>query len=151
MNIEKTFAMIKPDGIQRGMVGEVLSRFEKKGLKIVAMKMLKIDKTLAENHYAEHKGKSFYPLLIDFILSGPVIAFILEGPNAINAVRKLVGATDPDEAEPGSIRGDHVLFTTFNIIHASDSPESSEKEISLFFSLEEIFNYNLEIQKSIFK
>jgi len=151
VNSEKTFVMIKPDGIQRGLVGDILSRFERKGLKIVAMKMIKLDRTLAEKHYVEHKGKSFYPLLIDFISSGPVITFILDGPNSINIVRKLVGATDPIEAEPGSIRGDHVVFTTYNIIHASDSYQSSKKEIELFFSAEEIYSYNLEIEKHIFK
>ena len=142
--------MIKPDGIQRRLTGEIISRFEKKGLKISAMKMLVISREMAEQHYSEHKGKAFYESLIDFIISGPVIAFILEGPGAISIVRKLVGATDPANAEPGSIRGDHVIFTTYNIIHASDSANSSKSEISLFFKKEEIHNYYLEIEKYLF-
>ncbi len=150
MDTEQTFVMIKPDGIQRRLTGEIISRFEKKGLKISAMKMLVISREMAEQHYSEHKGKAFYESLIDFIISGPVIAFILEGPGAISIVRKLVGATDPANAEPGSIRGDHVIFTTYNIIHASDSANSSKSEISLFFKKEEIHNYYLEIEKYLF-
>ncbi|MCK4888827.1 MAG: nucleoside-diphosphate kinase [Candidatus Aminicenantes bacterium] len=150
LDTEQTFVMIKPDGIQRRLTGEIISRFEKKGLKISAMKMLVISREMAEQHYSEHKGKAFYESLIDFIISGPVIAFILEGPGAISIVRKLVGATDPANAEPGSIRGDHVIFTTYNIIHASDSANSSKSEISLFFKKEEIHNYYLEIEKYLF-
>ncbi len=150
LNIEQTFVMIKPDGVQRKLTGEIISKFEKKGLKISAMKMLVINREMAEQHYSEHKGKPFYKSLIDFITSGPVVAFILEGPGAISIVRKLVGATDPANAEPGSIRGDYVVFTTYNIIHASDSANSSEREISLFFKKEEIYNYYLEIEKYLF-
>jgi len=150
LDIEQTFVMIKPDGVQRMLTGEIISRFEKKGLKISAMKMLIINKDMAEEHYSEHKGKPFYESLINFIISGPVIAFILEGPGAISIVRKLVGATDPADAEPGSIRGDHVIFTTYNIIHSSDSTNSAGREISLFFKKEEIFNYSLKIGKYLF-
>ncbi|MEN8222768.1 MAG: nucleoside-diphosphate kinase [Acidobacteriota bacterium] len=151
MPTEKTFIMIKPDGIQRGLAGGIISKFEKKGLKIVAMKMMTLTKERAEKHYAEHQGKGFYGSLIEFITSGPVIAFILEGPKAISIVRKLVGATNPADADPGTIRGDYVLYTTFNIIHASDSPESAGREIKLFFANEEIQSYNLRLEDFIFE
>lgn len=151
MSIEKTFIMIKPDGVQRGLTGEIISKFEKKGLKIIAMKMLTMSPEMAGIHYGEHKEKAFYKSLIHFITSGPVLAFVLEGPGAIGIVRKLVGATDPANAEPGSIRGDHAVFTTFNIVHASDSAESSERERALFFKNEEIQNYTLELEKYLFQ
>jgi nucleoside-diphosphate kinase len=139
--------MIKPDGVQRGIAGEVISRFERKGLKPAAMKMIRIDKELAEIHYAIHKGKHFYDSLIRFITSGPVIASVWEGENAIALVRKTVGATSPDNAEPGSIRGDYVITTTFNIIHASDAPETAESEINLFFKPEEILDYSRSLDQ----
>lgn len=150
MSIEKTFVMIKPDGIQRGLAGKLISRFEKKKLKIIAMKMLTLSKEMAEKHYAEHKGKDFYEPLISFITSGPVIAFVLKGPEVISIVRKLVGATNPRDAEPGTIRGDHALLTTFNIIHASDSRESAGREIGLFFDSEEIQSYSFKLEDNIF-
>ncbi len=146
MSIEKTFVMIKPDGIQRSLAGGIISRFENKGLKIIALKMITISKIKAEEHYKEHKEKPFYDPLIKFITSGPVIQFVLEGQNAINIVRKLVGATNPADAEPGTIRGDYVLCTTFNIIHASDSPKSADREISIFFNEDEIHNYNKNLE-----
>jgi len=145
MTKEKTFVMVKPDGVQRGIAGEIFSRFERKGLKLVALKMLRIDGALAEKHYAVHKGKHFYDGLIRFITSGPVIASIWEGNNAISIVRKLVGATRPDDAEPGSIRGDFVITTTCNIIHASDGPETADYEMNLFFKKDEILDYTLTI------
>ena len=145
MTKEKTFVMVKPDGVQRGIAGEVISRFERKGLKLVALKMLRIDRALAEKHYAVHKGKHFYDGLMEFITSGPVVASIWEGNNAISIVRKLVGATRPDDAEPGSIRGDFVITTTCNIIHASDGPETADYEMNLFFKKEEIIDYPLTI------
>jgi nucleoside-diphosphate kinase len=134
--------MIKPDGVQRGIIGEIIVRFERKGLKPIAMKMIRIDKEVAEKHYAIHKGKHFYDALITFITSGPVIASVWEGENAISIVRKVVGATSPDNAEPGSIRGDYVMTTTFNIIHASDAPETADTEINLFFNPNEIQDYS---------
>jgi len=145
MSLERSFVMIKPDGIQRGIVGEIISRFERKGLKICAMKLLKIDGNLAERHYGEHKGKSFYKDLVDFITSSPVIATVLEGENAISIIRKLVGATRVLDAMPGTIRGDFAMHTTNNIVHASDSPESARREIDLFFEKEEILDYEKEI------
>lgn len=146
MTVEKTFVMIKPDGIQREIAGEIISRFERKGLKLVGMKMMKLSREKAEKHYAEHVGKGFYDELISFITSGPVIAMVWEGLDAIKIVRKVVGATSPDKADPGTIRGDFVLCTTFNIVHASDSAETAKREINLFFDGSEIFDYSLKIE-----
>ncbi|MCK4765067.1 MAG: nucleoside-diphosphate kinase [Candidatus Aminicenantes bacterium] len=145
MAVEKTFVMIKPDGIQREIAGEIISRFERKGLKLVGMKMIKMSREKAETHYGEHKGKGFYDELIAFITSGPVILSVWEGLEAIKIVRKVVGATSPDKAEPGTIRGDFVLCTTFNVVHASDSGETAKKEISHFFEDNEIFDYSLPL------
>ncbi|MEM0214583.1 MAG: nucleoside-diphosphate kinase [Archaeoglobaceae archaeon] len=142
--MERTFVMVKPDGVQRGFIGEIISRLEKKGLKIVAMKMLKIPKELAEEHYAEHKAKPFFSSLVSYITSGPVVAMVVEGNNAVKVVRKLVGATNPAEAEPGTIRGDLAMDLGRNVIHASDSLASAEREIKLFFKEEEILNYRRE-------
>ncbi|MBO8179239.1 MAG: nucleoside-diphosphate kinase [Archaeoglobus sp.] len=139
--MERTFVMVKPDGVQRGLVGEVVSRLERKGLKIVAMKMLWIPKEMAENHYAEHKEKPFFSALVEYITSGPVVAMVVEGKNAIKVVRTLVGATNPVEAAPGTIRGDFGLDVGRNVVHASDSPQSAEREISLFFSNDEIVSW----------
>jgi nucleoside-diphosphate kinase len=147
MSLEQTFVMIKPDGIQRQLLGEVISRFEKKGLKLVALKMIRIDRELAEEHYGIHKGKPFYAGLIEFITSGPVVASIWSGENAIHIVRKLVGATRAEDAEPGTIRGDFAISTSFNIVHASDSPETAQREINLFFSRKEMLTYNLTIEE----
>ncbi len=135
--------MVKPDGMRRQIAGEIISRFEKKGLKLIAMKMMKLTRQKAEKHYAEHVGKTFYEELISFITSGPVIVSVWEGLDAVKIVRKLVGATSPDKAEPGTIRGDFVLCTTFNVVHASDSNETAGREIGLFFSDSEIFDYSL--------
>ena len=148
--MEKTFVMLKPDAIQRSLAGEIISRLEKRGLKLVAMKMLLIDKELAERHYGEHKGKSFFDDLVNFITSGPVIAMIWEGKQAVQVVRKMMGSTDPQEAMPGTIRGDYGLFTGNNIIHGSDSPESAQREISLFFSEDEIIVYHKESDKWVY-
>ena len=145
METERTFVMIKPDGVQRGLSGTIFSRFERKGLKPVALKMMRIDRTLAEEHYSIHRGKHFYDELIEFIVSGPVIASVWEGKDAVNIVRKLVGATSPEDAEPGTIRGDYVIDTGFNVIHASDSAETSKREINLFFIKDEIYDYSLTI------
>jgi nucleoside-diphosphate kinase len=136
--MEKAFVMLKPGVLQRRIAGEVLSRFERKGLKIVALKMINISKAMAETHYAEHKGKDFYEKLIEYTCSGPVVAMILEGDEAIMLVRRLAGATDVRENLPGTIRGDFAAHTRLNIVHASDSPESAGREISLFFKPEEI-------------
>lgn len=151
MNKEQTFVMIKPDGIQRGLCGEVISRLERKGLQLKALKMISVDRPLAETHYAEHQGKPFYPALINFITSSPVIVSVWEGDNAIHIVRNLVGATKAEEAQPGTIRGDFVICTTYNIIHASDAPETAHREISLYFKPEEIHNYPLTVQKWLYR
>lgn len=133
--------MLKPDAIQRGLIGEIISRFEKKGLKIVAMKMLKIDKELAEKHYSEHRNKPFFGGLVSYITSAPVVVMVVEGKNAIKIVRTMVGVTNPSEALPGTIRGDYGIDIGRNVIHASDSKESAEREISLFFKPEEMYKF----------
>ncbi|MBM3119996.1 MAG: nucleoside-diphosphate kinase [Chloroflexi bacterium] len=140
--MERSLVLIKPDAIQRGLAGIIISRLEKRGLKIVAMKMLQMDKALAQRHYAIHRGKDFFNDLVEFITSGPIIAAVFEGEKAIEAIRQTMGATDPLKAAPGSIRGDFGLDIQCNLVHGSDSAESAEKEISLFFSSEEIFNYS---------
>lgn len=139
--MERTFVMIKPDAVQRGIAGEIISRLERKGLKIVGMKMLHVGRELAEKHYAEHSEKSFFGDLVDYITSSPVIAIVFEGKNAVSIVRTLVGATNPAEALPGTIRGDYGLETGRNVIHASDSNQSADREIALFFNENELFEY----------
>ncbi|BDC19236.1 nucleoside-diphosphate kinase [Acidianus sp. HS-5] len=127
------FVMIKPDGVKRRLIGEIISRFEKRGLNIIAMKMLRISRETAEKLYEEHKGKSFFEDLISYITSGPVVCMVIEGDEAVGVIRKMIGATDPKEALPGTIRGDYALSKGENVIHASDSPEKAKKEMSLFF------------------
>jgi nucleoside-diphosphate kinase len=132
---ERTLVLVKPDGVQRGLVGEVISRIERKGLTLAALELKDVEKDLAEQHYAEHAERSFFGELIEFITSGKVAAMIVEGPRAIAAFRQLAGGTDPvDKAVPGSIRGDLALETGSNIVHGSDSAESAEREIKLWFS-----------------
>ena len=138
---QRTFVMVKPDGVERGVIGEVISRLERKGLKIVGMKMLKIGEELAKNHYAEHKEKPFFDSLVAYITSGPVVAMVVEGKEAIRVVRTLVGATNPVDASPGTIRGDFGMDLGRNIIHASDGKETAEYEINLWFKREEICDY----------
>lgn len=130
---ERTLVLIKPDGVHRGLIGEVLSRIERKGLRIVAMDLRTLDTSTAEMHYAEHSGKPFFGSLLEFITSGPLVALVAEGPRAIEAFRGLAGATDPVRATPGTIRGDHALEVQENIVHGSDSPDSAEREIKIFF------------------
>ena len=139
--MERSLVLIKPDAMQRGLAGTIISRLERRGLKIVAIKMLQMDKALAQRHYAVHKGKAFFNDLVDFITSSPIIAAVFEGEKAIEAVRQTMGATDPVKASPGSIRGDFGLDIQQNLVHGSDSAENAEKEMSLFFAPEEIFNY----------
>ena len=130
---ERTLVLIKPDGVRRGLTGEVLARIERKGLRIVAMDQRTVGKDLAETHYAEHVDKPFYGSLVEFITSGPLVALVAEGPRAIEAFRALAGATDPVKAGPGTIRGDYALEVQDNIVHGSDSPDSAEREIKIFF------------------
>ena len=132
---ERTLLLIKPDGVERRLVGEIIGRIERKGLTVAALEMRVIDDELARQHYAEHDGKQFFASLLEFITSGPLVAAIVEGPRAVEAVRQLAGATDPvEKAAPGTIRGDFSLETQFNLVHGSDSPESAQREIALWFS-----------------
>ncbi|AEJ43518.1 nucleoside-diphosphate kinase [Alicyclobacillus acidocaldarius] len=130
---EQTFVMVKPDGVQRGLVGEIVARFERKGLKLVAAKLVQVSKELAESHYAEHRERPFFGDLVQFITSSPVFAMIWEGENAIAVVRAMMGKTNPAEAAPGTIRGDLGLTIGMNVVHGSDSPESAKREIELWF------------------
>ncbi len=142
MAIEQTFTIIKPGILQRRLTGEIICRFESKGFRILGLKSMLIPLKTAEEHYKEHKGKVFYEPLLEYMTSDPVIVMVLERENAIESLRKLAGATNPDNAAPGTIRGDFGVTTRKNIIHASDSRESAEREIKLFFSGEEILNYS---------
>ena len=142
MEKQRTFVMIKPDGVQRGFIGEIISRFEKKGLKLVAMKMVSVSKDLAEKHYGVHKGKPFFEPTVKYITSSPVVAMVLEGFNAIELVRNMMGKTNPAEATPGSIRGDYGQFIGRNIVHGSDGEDTAEFEINLWFKPEELSKYN---------
>lgn len=137
-NEERTFVALKPDAVKRGLIGRIVSKIEDKGYKIVAMKMLQVSNELAAKHYAEHVGKPFYQALINFITSGPIIAMVVQGENAIAGVRKFMGKTDPNEAEVGSIRGDFAQVMRYNSIHGSDSKESADREIHLYFNEDEI-------------
>jgi nucleoside-diphosphate kinase len=131
---ERTLVLVKPDGVGRGLVGEVISRIERKGLKLVALELRQVERSLAEEHYAEHAERSFFADLLDFITSGSVVAAVIEGPRAIAAFRQIAGGTDPvDKATPGSLRGDFGLETQYNLVHGSDSPESAAREIKLWF------------------
>ncbi|WP_456474295.1 nucleoside-diphosphate kinase [Candidatus Pyrohabitans sp.] len=140
--MERSFLMVKPDGVVRGLVGEIISRIERRGLKIVAVKMLRIERKLAEQHYGEHRDKPFFEGLIGYITSGPVVAMVVEGRDAIKVLRSMIGATNPQEAAPGTIRGDFALDVGRNVVHASDSPASAEREIPLFFDESEILSYS---------
>ncbi|WP_277301110.1 nucleoside-diphosphate kinase [Veillonella montpellierensis] len=131
--MEQTLVLIKPDGVRRRLCGEILNRYERKGLSIVAMQLVQVPRSLAEDHYAEHKNKPFFGELVDFITSGPVLAFVLSGEHAIATVRTLNGATNPQDAVPGSIRGDYALTMDANVVHASDSIEAATREIALWF------------------
>ncbi|MFD2421462.1 nucleoside-diphosphate kinase [Amycolatopsis pigmentata] len=131
---ERTLVLVKPDGVKRGLVGEVISRIESKGLTLAALELRTVERSVAEEHYAEHKEKSFFGELLEFITSGPVVAMAVEGPRAITAFRQLAGGTDPvEKATPGTIRGDFALETQYNLVHGSDSPESAERELKLWF------------------
>ncbi|EIT86591.1 nucleoside diphosphate kinase [Fictibacillus macauensis ZFHKF-1] len=134
--MEKTFLMVKPDGVERKLIGEIVTRFEKKGFQLVGAKLMTISRDLAENHYGEHKERPFFGELVDFITSGPVFAMVWEGENVISVARNMMGKTNPADAAPGTIRGDYATQMSNNIIHGSDSPESALREIGLFFSEE---------------
>lgn len=149
--MERTYVMIKPDGVQRNLVGEIIARFEQKGLKIVALKMLQISRELAERHYGEHKGKPFFEPLVAYITSGPVVAMVLEGKDAVSTVRDMMGATNPLKAAPGTIRGTYGMDIGRNVVHGSDSVESANREIGLFFTPEEIVEYQRAVDSWIYE
>jgi len=139
--MERTLLLIKPDGVQRGLIGEIISRIEKRGLKLAGLKMIQADENLAKAHYAEHKERPFFGELVSFITSGPLVAMAVEGPNAITLMRKMIGSTNPQDAAQGTIRGDYALATAFNVMHGSDGAESAVRELKLFFKEEELLTY----------
>jgi nucleoside-diphosphate kinase len=139
--MERTLIIVKPDGVQRALVGEVISRFERRGLRLAGLKLIQISRALAEEHYAEHKGKGFFEGTVQFMTSAPVVVMVLEGPNAIAAARQTMGATKPNEAATGSIRADFGLDISRNIAHGSDKAETAEREIKLYFKPEELISY----------
>jgi nucleoside-diphosphate kinase len=146
---ERTLVIVKPDGVQRGLVGEIIGRLERRGLRIIALELRQIDESLASRHYAEHEGKGFYKSLVDYITSSPSVVMVLEGPSAISVVRSTVGSTRPAEAAPGTIRGDFGLTVGRNLIHASDKPESAEREVALFFDGRDIPTYTRDVERWI--
>ncbi len=147
--IERTLVLIKPDAVQRGFIGEIITRFEKQGLKITGIKMLQMDEAMARRHYGVHEGKPFYPRLIRYITSAPVVALALEGPYAIEAVRRTMGTTNPVKADSGTIRADFAMTMEFNLVHGSDSPESAEQEVALFFSADELVEWDRAVDRWI--
>jgi nucleoside-diphosphate kinase len=150
LNTERSLVLIKPDAMQRGLAGEIISRLERKGFKLVAMKMLHMDKNLAQRHYAIHEGKAFFDDLVSFITSSPVIAIVFQGKNAVEIIRQMMGETDPAKAQGGTIRGDFGIDIGHNLVHGSDSLANASKEIDLFFSEEEICNYDRELDMWIY-
>ncbi len=149
--MEKTFVMVKPDGVERGLMGEVVARLERRGLKMTAAKFMAVSQELAEKHYAIHKGKPFYEGLIKYITSAPVLAMVWEGPNAVAAVRQTMGATRPTEAAPGSLRHDFALMVGRNLTHASDSVENGELEVALWFKPQELVAWEREVDRWIYE
>lgn len=149
--MERTLVLAKPDAVQRGLSGEILRRFEQRGLKIVALKFMQIDQALARRHYAEHEGKSFFNDLVQYITSAPVVAAVFEGPGAIAIVRNTIGSTNPAEATPGSIRADYGLERGRNLVHASDGPESAEREVGLFFKPDEVLPWSRDTDRWLFE
>ena len=147
--MQRTLVLLKPDAIQRGLAGEILSRLERRGLKPVAMKMMRVSEELALRHYADHVGKDFFPGLVRFITSGPIVAMVVEGENAVALVRSTMGATDPQNAGPGTVRGDLAVSIGPNLIHGSDSPDSAKREIELFFTPDEVLDYSRDIDRWI--
>ncbi|MFZ5634661.1 MAG: nucleoside-diphosphate kinase [Bacillota bacterium] len=149
--MERTYLMIKPDGVQRGLIGEIISRFEKKGLKIVGLKMLQIPRETAEKHYGEHAGKPFFGPLVDYITSGPVVAMVVEGKDVVTTAREMIGATNPLKAAPGTIRATYGMDVGRNVIHGSDSQTSADREIGIFFLPRELVNYGRDLDKWIYE
>ena len=147
MEVQRTLIIVKPDGVQRGLISEILGRFERRGMKIVGLKLIQIDRPLAEQHYAVHQGKFFYGDLVSYISSSPVVVAVLEAPNAIEVVRSMIGKTRPHEAASGTIRGDLALAGLRNLVHASDAPETAQQEIQLYFTESELLSYEREIDR----
>ncbi len=145
--MEQTFIMVKPDGVQRGLIGEIVARFEKKGYQLVGAKLMQVSRELAEQHYAEHREKPFFGELVEFITSSPVFAMVWQGAGVIATARQMMGKTNPSDALPGTIRGDYGVSLGMNIIHGSDSPASAEREIALWFSKDELLNYEKAINR----
>jgi nucleoside-diphosphate kinase len=145
--IERTLVLIKPDGVQRQLTGRILARYEERGLKVVGLKLIQVERVLAESHYDAHREKPFFGGLVEFITSAPLVALALQGPNAISVVRALNGATRPHEAAPGTIRGDFALETAQNIVHASDGPEAAASELALWFTDEELIDYERDVDR----
>ncbi|HEY8739505.1 MAG TPA: nucleoside-diphosphate kinase [Candidatus Dormibacteraeota bacterium] len=146
---EQTLVLVKPDGVQRGLVGEIIGRMERKGLRLHALKMMKMDEARAQRHYSEHLEKPFFKDLAAFITSGPLVAMVLVGPNAVSNVRQMMGVTDPAKSAPGTIRGDHGLTIGMNLIHGSDSPERAKQEIEIFFEPAEVLEYSRDVERWI--
>ena len=149
--MERSLVLVKPDGVQRALIGEVISRLERRGLRLVAAKFIQVSRELAETHYAIHKGKPFYDGLIAYIISAPVMAMVWEGPNAVAAIRQTMGATRPTEAAPGSLRHDFALEVGRNLTHASDTVENGEKEVALWFKPEELVDWKREVDRWVFE
>lgn len=149
--MERSLVLVKPDGVQRGLIGEVFMRLERRGLRLIAAKFLRVSKTLAEQHYAEHKGKPFYNGLIEYITSAPVVAMAWEGPEAVAAIRQTMGSTKPTEATPGSLRHDFGLQIGRNLTHASDKPERGNEEVALWFKEDELVKWEREIDRWVFE
>lgn len=149
--MERSLVLVKPDGVQRGLIGEIISRLERRGLRLVAARFVQVSQELAEEHYAIHKGKAFYPGLLVYITAAPVMAMVWEGPNAIAAIRQTMGATRPWEAAPGTVRHDFALEVGRNITHASDSPENGKKESLLWFKENEIISWSRDVDKWVFE
>lgn len=149
--MERTFVMVKPDGVQRGLIGEIVARLEKRGLRLVAARFMLVSKELAEAHYGEHKGKGFYEGLVEYIMSGPVLAMVWEGPNAIAAIRQTMGSTRPTEAAPGTVRHDFGLEIGRNLTHASDQAETAAREVALWFKPEEQVNWTRAVDRWVFE
>ena len=143
--MQRSLVFVKPDGVQRGLVGQIIARLEAKALKLIAMKMIRISRELAQTHYQEHRGKDFYPALVEYVTSGPVVLMVVEGPRAVEVIRDMMGPTDGAKAPPGTIRGDFAVALRYNLIHGSDSQESARREIDLFFSPEELIEYERPI------
>jgi nucleoside-diphosphate kinase len=149
--VERSLVLVKPDGVQRALIGEIISRLERRGLRLVGAKFMQVSRELAETHYAIHKGKPFYDGLIKYIISAPVMAMVWEGPNAVAAIRQTMGSTRPTEAAPGSLRHDFALEVGRNLTHASDTVENGEKEVALWFKKEELLDWKREVDRWVFE